>query len=57
LAAPVICYVIHLYGASILGGFQIGIEMLVLNGLITFMGLWLISVRGEAESQGTKSIL
>jgi Na+/proline symporter len=57
LAAPVICYVIHLYGASLLGGFQIGIEMLVLNGLITFMGLWLISVRGEAESQGTKSIL
>lgn len=43
LAAPMICYVIHLYGAQFTGGFQIGIEMLVLNGLITFIGLYLIS--------------
>ena len=43
LLAPVICYGIHLYGAQFLGGFQIGIEMLVLNGLITFLGLYLIS--------------
>ena len=43
LLAPVICYGIHLYGAQFLGGVQIGIEMLVLNGLITFLGLYLIS--------------
>src|SRR5690606_23247855 len=43
LSAPVICYGIHLYGDQFLGGFQIGIEMLVLNGLLTFLGLWLIS--------------
>lgn len=57
LSAPVICYAIHLYSSSLLGGFQIGIEMLVLNGLITFMGLWMISVPGKAERQNTKSIL
>jgi Na+/proline symporter len=43
LGAPAICYIIHLYGAQFTGGFQIGIEMLVLNGLITFIGLYLIS--------------
>lgn len=52
LAAPVICYMIHLYGASLLGGFQIGIEMLVLNGLITFMGLWMISCRYRRSDSG-----
>ncbi|HEY9341240.1 MAG TPA: sodium:solute symporter [Hanamia sp.] len=52
LAAPVICYVIHLYGASLLGGFQIGIEMLLLNGLITFMGLWMISYRHQSSDSG-----
>ncbi len=43
LLAPAICYLIHIYGLQFLGGFQIGIEMLVLNGLITFIGLYLIS--------------
>ncbi|MEO5648885.1 MAG: sodium:solute symporter [Ginsengibacter sp.] len=47
LMAPVICYVIHLYSSQLLGGFQIGIEMLVLNGLITFIGLWLLSIPGK----------
>ncbi|HMT70805.1 MAG TPA: hypothetical protein PKD16_11625, partial [Saprospiraceae bacterium] len=28
---------------SIFSGFKIGIEMLILNGLVTFMGLWMIS--------------
>ena len=43
LLAPAVCYLLHLYDAEILGGFQIGIEMLVLNGLFTFIGLWMIS--------------
>lgn len=50
LLAPVICYGIHLYGSQFLGGFQIGIEMLVLNGLFTFLGLWIISF-GKTENQ------
>jgi Na+/proline symporter len=32
--------------AGIFGGFKIGIEILILNGLITFLGLWLISEKG-----------
>jgi SSS family transporter len=29
--------------ASVFGGFKIGIELLILNGLLTFIGLWFIS--------------
>ncbi len=43
LLAPALCYIIDLYAAIWLGGFQIGIELLVINGLLTFIGLFLIS--------------
>ena len=46
LVAPVVCYLISHNAAQWFGGFQIGIELLILNGLLTFMGLWLISVPG-----------
>jgi Na+/proline symporter len=43
LLAPAGCYLISRYSAQWLGGFQIGIELLLLNGILTFGGLWLIS--------------
>jgi hypothetical protein len=43
LLAPAACYVISRYSAEWLNGFQIGIELLLLNGILTFGGLWLIS--------------
>ncbi len=54
LLAPVLCYLLHLYNAEILGGFKIGIEMLVLNGLFTFLGLWMIS-SGEPDKKKVTS--
>ncbi len=41
--APVICYLVDKYQASLFGGFEIGLELLILNGLLTFIGLWVIS--------------
>ena len=43
LAAPVICYILSENAARWFNGFHIGIELLILNALITFAGLWLIS--------------
>ncbi len=43
IAAPVVCYLIEKNQASFLGKFQIGIELLILNGLLTFIGLYFIS--------------
>ena len=43
LASIIICYIIDYNQARWFPGFTIGPEMLVLNGLLTFTGLWLIS--------------
>ena len=43
LLAPAICYLIQYNSASWFGKYQIGIEMLILNGSLTFMGLFAVS--------------
>ena len=43
LAAPLLTYLLRENSAVLLGGYQVGIELLIINGLITFLGLWLIS--------------
>ncbi len=43
IVAPIICYGIQTNSAAIFGNYQIGIEMLIVNGILTFLGLWLIS--------------
>jgi len=45
LLAPVCCYFLSQHAAQWLGGYQIGIELLGINGLLTFLGLWLLSKR------------
>jgi len=45
LMAPVLCYIISRNAAYWFGGFQIGIELLLLNGIFTWLGLFLISKR------------
>jgi len=47
LAAPVICYILSDNAARWFNGFQIGIELLILNALITIAGLWMISKKSE----------
>jgi Na+/proline symporter len=43
LIAPAICYLIQYNATTLFGGYQIGIEMLIVNGLFTFIGLWAVS--------------
>lgn len=43
LITPVLCYFISKHAAQWFGGFQIGIELLLINGLLTFLGLLIIS--------------
>jgi len=45
IAAPVISYFINAYSKELFGGFTFGFLILAVNGLITFLGLWLISVK------------
>ena len=41
--APLLCLLLDNYQTSLLGNFKIGQELLIINGLFTFIGLWLIS--------------
>jgi SSS family transporter len=43
LSAPVICYFISSYSEILFNGYKFGFELLVLNGLITILGLFVIS--------------
>lgn len=42
IAAPVLSFVLDKFQDKIFGDFQIGLELLIINGLLTFFGLWLI---------------
>ncbi len=43
LISPALSYILQLYAPSFLGGYSIGIEILLLNGFITFVGLFFLS--------------
>jgi hypothetical protein len=50
LLAPAVCWLISRYSAQWLGGFQIGIELLLLNGVLTFLGLYGLSGRAVEQA-------
>lgn len=43
VASPIACYIINLNSEALMGGYRFGFEILILNGLLTFLGLWAIS--------------
>ena len=49
IAAPIICFVVDKFQKELLGGLQIGSELLLLNGFLTYMGLLLISKKAEPQ--------
>jgi Na+/proline symporter len=49
LASPTICYILGANSTKWFSGYEIGLEILLINGLITFAGLWLISTSPREE--------
>ncbi|QDA59176.1 sodium:solute symporter [Hymenobacter jejuensis] len=49
LATPIITYIINAHSKEWFGGYEFGFEILILNGLLTFMGLLAISRPRVAE--------
>lgn len=47
LAAPIACFFLSAYSTELFLGYKFGFELLILNGLITFAGLFLISDHGS----------
>lgn len=50
LASPIITYFIGTIDPKLLGGYVFGFELLIINGFITFVGLWLASSLGKPSS-------
>ena len=56
LLAPVLTYLLREYSARLLGGYEIGIELLIINGLLTFLGLWLISKKTVSPNPALRAV-
>lgn len=50
IIAPVLCFVLEKYQRLIFGSFEIGLELLIINGLITFIGLLLVSRKRDTPA-------
>lgn len=42
ILSPIVCYILNMYSKEIFNGYQIGFELLLLNGILTFIGLALL---------------
>ena len=47
LVSPILCYFLSKYSATLFNGYEFGFELLIVNGALTFLGLLLLSRRGE----------
>jgi hypothetical protein len=50
IAAPVVSWILDMYDTQWFGGYEFGYEMLLLNGILTFVGLWAVSKPGPVIS-------
>jgi Na+/proline symporter len=47
--SPILSYILSLNAETLFNGYKFSIEILLVNGLITFMGLWLISKSSKTD--------
>jgi len=45
ISSPIFCYLLSDNSVFLLDGYKFGFELLIINGLYTFIGLWLLRVR------------
>ena len=50
IAAPIITYIIVSYSEVLFNGYKFGFEVLILNGFLSMMGLWMISKKSNVKS-------
>ena len=49
ILSPIICYLLNDYIPIWFNGYKLGFELLILNGFITFSGLWLLRINLKNE--------
>ncbi len=51
LLSPAVCYILNMYSKTLLGGYVFSVELILVNGLITFVGLLLISKKTDQQTK------
>ena len=51
LVMPTICYFLAIQSPIWFSGYKIGLEMILINGVFTFLGLWAISKRASTNQE------
>lgn len=51
IASPVITYFINLNSEDWLWGYKFGFELLILNGALTFLGLWALTIKNSQQKE------
>ncbi len=49
--SPIVCYILSTYDQLLLNGYNFGFELLILNGIFTFLGLWMIRTNRISNKQ------
>jgi len=49
--SPVVCYFLSRHSVELFNGYRFGFELLLLNGLLTFSGLWLFSRKSDRKTE------
>ena len=47
ILAPILTYLLSTFSVELLNGYKFGFELLMVNGLITFIGLWIFSKKAN----------
>ncbi len=50
ISTPIICYLLSTYSATLLNGYVFDIEIIIINGLLTFIGLWAASSKKQTQT-------
>ncbi len=50
IIAPILCFFVDRFQSMLFGSYQIGLELLLVNGALTYLGLWLISTNTKTNT-------
>jgi Na+/proline symporter len=50
IGAPLVCALLEFYQEQLFGSYRLGLELLMVNGILVFAGLWAISRPGKLEA-------
>lgn len=51
IAAPLVCFFLDKFQKQLFGKFEIGLELILINGLLVFLGLLIVSKPATATAQ------